>query len=109
MNKIKYGNRAYCLKIKHENLSKIAKWINVENEYNFPKNNMKIKIDSTVENGLYIITEKDIELTEDWLSNNYKNTQLEFPKNELFTEADIDKFFINAEEFIFKKLNQNLL
>ena len=70
---------------------------------------MKIKIDSTVENGLYIITEKDIELTEDWLSNNYKNTQLEFPKNELFTEEDIDKFFINAEEFILKKLNQHLL
>lgn len=75
----------------------------------FQKNNMKIKIDSTVENGLYIITEKDIELTEDWLSNNYKNTQLEFPKNELFTEEDIDKFFINAEEFILKKLNQHLL
>ena len=71
--------------------------------------NIKIKIDSTIQNGSYIITEKDIELTEDWLSNNYKNTQLEFPKNELFTEENIDKLFINAEEFILKKLNQHLL
>lgn len=109
LNSIKYGNREYCLKIKHKNLSKIAKWINVETEYNFPKNNIKIKIDSTIQNGSYIITEKDIELTEDWLSNNYKNTQLEFPKNELFTEENIDKFFINAEKFILKKLKQHLL
>lgn len=109
LNNIKYGNREYCLKIKHENLRKIAKWINVKTEYNFPKNNIKIKIDSTIQNGSYIITEKDIELTEDWLSNNYKNTQLDFSKNELFTEENIDKFFINAEEFIFKKLNQHLL
>lgn len=109
LNSIKYGNREYCLKIKRENLSKIAKWINIRNEYICPKNNIKIKIDSTIQNGSYIITEKDIELTEDWLSNNYKNTQLEFPKNELFTEENIDKLFINAEEFILKKLNQHLL
>ena len=37
---------------------------------------MKIKINSTVENGLYIITEKDIELTEDWLSNNRDNLSI---------------------------------
>ena len=37
---------------------------------------MKIKIDSTVENGLYIITEKDIELIEDWLSNNRDNLRI---------------------------------
>lgn len=37
---------------------------------------MKIKIDSTVENWLYIITEKDIESTEDWISNNRDNLSI---------------------------------
>ena len=96
LNGIFYGDRPSCIKFKHKNFNLIAQWLGVENKFSFPKQNIDIKTDD----GIYTITPRDIELTEQWIFEHYKNPKSEFPQNELITEKGIDKFFKDSKEFV---------
>ncbi len=86
----------HCIKFKHKNFNLIAQWLGVENKFSFPKQNIDIKTDY----GIYTITPRDIELTEQWIFEHYKNPKSEFPQNELITEEGMDKFFKDSREFV---------
>lgn len=96
LNGIFYGDRPACIKFKHKNFNLIAEWLGVENKFSFPKQNIDIKTDY----GIYTITPRDIELTEQWIFEHYKNPKSEFPQNELITEEGMDKFFKDSREFV---------
>ena len=96
LNGIFYGDRPACIKFKHKNFNLIAEWLGVENKFSFPKQNIDIKTDD----GIYTITPRDIELTEQWIFEHYKNPKSEFPQNELITEEGMDKFFKDSREFV---------
>ena len=96
LNGIFYGDRPSCIKFKHKNFNLIAQWLGVENKFSFPKQNIDIETDD----GIYTITPRDIELTEQWIFEHYKNPKSEFPQNELITEKGIDKFFKDSKKFV---------
>ena len=95
-----YGDRESCIKFKHKNFNLIAKYLDIENKFTFPKKNIDIKTD----NGVYTITPSDIELTEKWIYENYKSQIPTFPKNELFTEESLNKFFDDSKKFVLRHI-----
>ncbi len=100
LNGIFYGDRESCIKFKHKNFNLIAESLGIQYKFCFPKQDINIKID----NGIYTITPKDIELTEKWIFDHYKNPKSEFPKNELLTEEDMNKFFKDSLDFVLKHI-----
>ena len=95
-----YGDRESCIKFKHKNFNLIAKYLDIKNKFTFPKKNIDIKTD----NGVYTITPSDIELTEKWIYENYKSQIPTFPKNELFTEESLNKFFDDSKKFVLRHI-----
>lgn len=94
------GDQASCIKLKHKNFNLIATALGIENKFSFPKQNIDIKTDG----GIYTITPKDIKLTEKWIFNHYKNKKIYFPENELITEENLDKFFIDSRRFVLEHI-----
>lgn len=96
LNGIFYGDRESCIKFKHKNFNLIAESLGVENKFLFPKKNINVKTD----NGIYTITSKDIELTEKWIFEHYKNPKSKFPQNELLSKEDLNNFFKGSTNFV---------
>ncbi|MDY5212392.1 hypothetical protein [Intestinibacter sp.] len=100
LNGVFYGDRESCIKFKHKNFNLIAESLDIQNKFSFPKQNIDVKTDG----GIYTITPNDIRLTEEWIFEHYKNQKLAFPKNELMTKEDINKFFKDSKEFVLKHI-----
>ena len=101
LNGIFYGNKDECIKFKHKNFNLIAKSLNVKSEFSFPKRNISVETDD----GIYIVTPEEIEMTEKWIFDNYKDSVDKFPENELFTEEDMYLFFKNSLDFVLKNMD----
>ena len=54
---------------------------------------------------IYIVTPEEIEMTEKWIFDNYKDSVDKFPENELFTEEDMYLFFKNSLDFVLKNMD----
>lgn len=102
LNGVFQKNKEECIKQKHKNFNLIAKSINIKTDFSFPKDELFIPTDD----GGYKITSKDIEMTEKWIYDNYKKPLDKFPKNELFTENDLEMFFKDSLKFVLEELNK---
>lgn len=100
VNGVFNGTKEDCIKFKHKNFNIIAKSLGVKSKFIFPKEDITIKTDD----GNYTIMPKDIEATEKWIFDNYKDQINEFPQNELLTEEELDTFFKDSSDFVLKHI-----
>lgn len=101
INGVFNGTKEDCIKFKHKNFNIIANSLGIKNKFTFPKKDITIKTD----NGNYTITPKDIEATEKWIFDNYKDQIKEFPQNELLTEEELNDFFNDSLNFVLKHIS----
>ena len=100
VNGVFNGTKEDCIRFKHKNFNIIAKSLGIKSKFTFPKKDITIKTDA----GSYTITPKDIESTEKWIFDNYKDQIDEFPQNELLTEEELGAFFKDSSDFVLKHI-----